>query len=407
MLKHDKMIISDLAKEIKDISQKSEQHENKLHWQKINDLHGTLPTMLVWEDELPWDELEKENELKLHCVSVFGREQEKILRRKLYLWNHFRGNMVVESKLNLKPIYRDSMFGISEVGSQVYYNDSVKYIKYQQQIFSKNDIIKIKFPLLKYSKEENEEYINKLQYLYNDILQVELGVTRFNFSAWHFIIKWLGSEAFYSLIKTDNELLHEKINHVTKGYLERLKQMEAYNIVRNNVGNYICGSGGLTYITGSKCYSNNIIDLWGSTTSQVFEGTSPQTQKWLGVEYEKMWLERFAYSYYGCCETLSDRIDILSEIKNLRKISISPWSNLDDAVQCIERKYVLSYKVNPSKFINPCWNIKEEQIEFKKILKQLIKCSSEIIIKDISTFGGHPERVTQWLNMAKIEMEYI
>ena len=137
MLKHDKMIISDLAKEIKDISQKSEQHENKLHWQKINDLHGTLPTMLVWEDELPWDELEKENELKLHCVSVFGREQEKILRRKLYLWNHFRGNMVVESKLNLKPIYRDSMFGISEVGSQVYYNDSVKYIKYQQQIFLK------------------------------------------------------------------------------------------------------------------------------------------------------------------------------------------------------------------------------------------------------------------------------
>lgn len=407
MLKYDKIIISDLAKEIRDISQKSEQDENKNHWKRINDLEETLPTMLVWDSELPWDEIEKDNELKLRCKSALGRAQETILRRKLYLWNHFRGNMIIDSKLNLNPIYSDSMFGISERGSKVYHNDSVQYIQYQQQIFSKDDIKKIKFPKINYSKTRNEEYKSELHYLYDDILQIDLGVTRFNFSAWHFIIKWLGSEAFYTFVKTKNELLHEIIDHVTKGYLERLKQMEEYGIVQNNIGNYICGSGGLTYISEGKRDSNKIIDLWGSSTSQVFEGTSPQIQKSLGVQYEKKWLDLFAYSYYGCCEKLSDRIDILSEIKNLRKISISPWSNLDDAVNCINRKYVLSYKVNPSKFINPCWNIKEEQAEFRKILKKLIKCSSEIIIKDISTFGSHPERIAQWLDMAKTEIEYL
>jgi len=44
-----------------------------------------------------------------------------------------------------------------------------------------------------------------------------------------------------------------------------------------------------------------------------------------GIDYAVQWYEKFGLVYYGCCEPLDGKIDIVREIPNLRKISMSPW----------------------------------------------------------------------------------
>ncbi len=40
------------------------------------------------------------------------------------------------------------------------------------------------------------------------------------------------------------------------------------------------------------------------------------------LKYEMRWLEQFEVNYYGCCEPLHNRMDIVSKISNLRKVSM-------------------------------------------------------------------------------------
>ena len=66
------------------------------------------------------------------------------------------------------------------------------------------------------------------------------------------------------------------------------------------------------------------------------------------VEHDLKWLERFGLTYYGCCEPLDQKIPILRKIKNLRKISVSPWNDSKKIIDAIGSDYVMSRKPNPS-----------------------------------------------------------
>ena len=83
----DKIIVRDLAKRILEISQDNIQLVNANKWTRVNDLITTEPTILVWSEELPWDEIHS-SDLELLCEDPFLREQEQKMRRKIYMWKH-------------------------------------------------------------------------------------------------------------------------------------------------------------------------------------------------------------------------------------------------------------------------------------------------------------------------------
>ncbi len=84
----DVIIIRELAKKIEEISH-LQNHQIKIsNWEKLNQLKADKPMLYVWEDELPWKEMNVSNELDLKTVNTFYREQEQILRKKLYMWNY-------------------------------------------------------------------------------------------------------------------------------------------------------------------------------------------------------------------------------------------------------------------------------------------------------------------------------
>lgn len=87
------------------------------------------------------------------------------------------------------------------------------------------------------------------------------------------------------------------------------------------------------------------MDIW---PAQMLGSVSPQMFEEYEVEYVKPLLEQFGLVYYGCCEPLHNRIDYIRKIKNVRKISMSPWADIRAGAEHIHGDYVISRKPNPA-----------------------------------------------------------
>ena len=78
----DKIILRGLASRYAEFARSDENREKiRLH-RAVNDLEMIRPIVLI--DELPWEEMEIEDELALQCEDEDYRRVEQELRRSLY-----------------------------------------------------------------------------------------------------------------------------------------------------------------------------------------------------------------------------------------------------------------------------------------------------------------------------------
>jgi hypothetical protein len=195
------------------------------------------------------------------------------------------------------------------------------------------------------------------------------------------------------------------MSRLVDAFLCKLDQYIELGVLGMNNDSHRVGSGGYGYSDElpAKDFDGETIrpiDLWGCGTAQIFSGVSPQMHEEFAVQYEMKWMKRFGLNYYGCCEPLHHKIDVLKKIPNLRKISISPWADLDRAVEQMRGKYVISYKPNPAIFAEHDWDLARAKADLVEALEKMKGCSVEIIAKDISTVINEPERLWQWAEMA-------
>lgn len=146
-------------------------------------------------------------------------------------------------------------------------------------------------------------------------------------------------------------------------------------------------------------------NVWAFGMAQLLATVSPSMHEEFEIDLVRPLYERFGLLYYGCCEPLQDKIDIIRKISNVRKISVSPWADIDKSADQISGDYVFSCKSDPS-FI--CAGNFQEQAIRRQIHNAVEACRRtntplEIILKDVSSLCGHLDYVDLW---EKIAMEY-
>jgi hypothetical protein len=382
------------------------QKEKAKLWRDLNDLIETRP--LVWHNEVPWHEMNVDNELNLTTSTEFCRRIEAYLRKNIYLWEHMRADMVVESCIYSPKIIENTGIGFEEEG-EVRSTDPENEIisrHFESQIKDEEDVNRIRVPEVRFLEKESEEFLQVYKYLFEGIINVETeGVRGFWFAPWDDIITFMGVEETLTNLILKPELMHKLIDTLTNAYLKALYQYEEQGLISSNCNNSRVGSGAYGYTselpnTEQKNRNVRTYDIWGNATPQIFSEVSPSMHEEFGLNYEAKWLEKFGLCYYGCCEPLHNKIHILKKIKNLRKISISPWADPKKAAERIQRDYVISLKPNPVILALDTWDAEAAEIELKNKLEELKGCNVEIIIKDISTVRYEPQRLWEWVDIA-------
>ena len=98
---------------------------------------------------------------------------------------------------------------------------------------------------------------------------------------------------------------------------------------------------------------------------------------------------------------LHDRIDMLKKIPNIRKVSVSPFADVERSAEAIGDRYVMSRKPNPCIFAGSSYDTVETYRETRDLISICNKNGTplEIIQKDVSTLLYKPQRLWQWTEM--------
>ena len=402
----DREILRGLAAEKAEVAALDVHKQRGALWCRLNRLEPVKP--MVWINEICWHEMDVDGELVLHTSDHFCQGLERELRRERYQWNHMPGDMIVEDVIYCPIAVLDTGFGIVEESRKIFaHAGSVASREFEPQIREKVDIEKIKMPELSVDWEETEWRYETMTNLFGDIIRVEKrGIPGRWFAPWDELVRWWGvQDALLDLVLRP-EMVHRAMDRLVSAYLSRLDQWEELNVLALNNTPIRVGSGGYGCtdelpLPDFEAGHIRAKDLWGCATAQIFSEVSPDMHEEFALQYERRWLERFGLTYYGCCEPLHLKIDLLKSIPNLRKISTSPWADMAETVEKTRGKYVISFKPNPALLVENPWEPDRVRAYLIENLEQAQGCPTEVILKDISTVNFEPKRLWAWAEIAR------
>jgi hypothetical protein len=392
-----------LAQEYAEIASDPVNVERKRLWAGLNDLVPTRP--LLWMNEVCWNEMDVGDELTLRTRSEVCQRIESELRKVLYQWRHMQGDMVVEGTFFAPCILTNSGFGV-QVEADVLETEADRQIasrRFHNQFASDETLERIRAPRIELNRARTAEFRAFYQRVFEGLLPVETrGCTGFWFAPWDDIVSWMGAESVLTALLERPDFMHALVGRLVDSYLAGLERFRELGLVAANDVNVRVGSGGYGYTDQARSGSSGAATLapWGAATAQIFGSVSAQMHEEFGLAYERRWLERWDLAYYGCCEPLHNKLEILASIPNLRKVSVSPWADVAASAEAMRGKYVMSLKPSPAVLAGKDFDPEAVRVELRTKLAAARGCNVEIILKDISTVRHEPRRLWEWVRVA-------
>ena len=408
----DKDVLRALAAEVAEIAALPVHKAKAQLWRKLNDLDSER--IMVWVNEICWNEMNVGDELTLRTRHPWAQDQERGLRRLLYQWRHLPGDMIVDGFLTCPLAIHSTDFGIIEDVDTIKMDETSDICSRHFKILIKEpeDIQKIRMPVVTHDEKATEIRYQAMCEVYDGIMPVrKSGQTHIWFTPWDYLIRWWGvQEAMLDIIARP-DMVHAAVDRMVDAWMAELDQFVEQNLLSLDCNNTRVGSGGYGYVSalpGPRFEPEHVKphNMWGCSNAQIFSDVSPDMHWAFAVEHDLRWLTRWGLTYYGCCEPLDGKIDMLRRIPNLRKISVSPWCNPERAVNEIGRDYVISHKPNPAILAETQW----DPVQARKNIRAFLdaaggQCHVELIMKDVSTVRYHPQRLWEWTALAMEEAE--
>ena len=408
MNRNDTKVLRELGKNVAAAAALDFNAETVDLWKRLNGLKPVRPLVLI--DQLPWHELNDGGELTVRCQDVFLRGIEYGMRRRLYKFNHFRADMPMHAYVDVpKAVETRTGYEVKEETLATDPTNNVVAHHYVDQIPDDEALDKIPMPVVKVDEALDRQRLATLGEIFDGILPVRLVGPQWSYGfyggMWDQITCLRGAEKVLYDVIDRPDFSHRMIDKFVRMASSLLDQYEALGLL--DVGSpLIHCTGAYTDELPSKKYDGKRAkakDVWIFGLAQVFSTVSPEMHDEFDIQPMRPLLERFGLSYYGCCDPLDRKIQIVRKIRNVRKISVSPWADAERAASQIGRDYVFSSKPNPAFLATDHFD--EDLI--RKDLKHIVdtcrkhRTPCELILKDVSTVKYQPQRLTAWERIAK------
>lgn len=126
------------------------------------------------------------------------------------------------------------------------------------------------------------------------------------------------------------------------------------------------------------------------------------------LRYEQELLAPFGLTGYGCCEDLSRKLKDILALPNIRRISISPFADVDACAPILRDQAIFSWKPQPA-HLTGAFDPEAIRAYIRHTLQicRENRCVLEMILKDTHTCEYHPERFDLWTRIAREETERV
>ncbi|MFH1904376.1 MAG: hypothetical protein ABIK53_02480 [bacterium] len=399
----DSSILRGMARRVAEIAGDPVTAERRQRWIKHNSLRSTYPMMLVFP-EGSWCELLPD--ASLQCMDKRAHAIELTLRKRIYGFEHFQDDTVVEKNWIVPKIITSTGWGLK---ARWIPSPEARGARHFDPVIRKPaDLGKLCHPVISYDEKSSLRALDEIQDLFGDILSVTLeGVKGISYHLMREYTALRGLEEVMLDMYAEPQMLHDAMGFFEEGHRQLLKQYIKQDLLSFNNDNTYHSSGGNSYtdtlpLPDVDPEHVRPQDMWASAEAQEMAQVSPEHHVEFILQYEKRLLEPFGLTGYGCCEDLTRKLDDVFTIPHIRRISISPWANVDICSAKLKGDYIFSWKPNPAQLVG---NFDIEAI--RQYIRHTVEvanrhgCILEMILKDTHTCEHHPERFDQWTQIGR------
>jgi hypothetical protein len=399
-------ILRNLASKVLELSSTEINDKKRKHWYGHNSLSIKKPVIFC-DPENGWNEIITGEALK--CNNKIARRWEVVLLKELF-YDRLKDDKPTEPYFDIAYTFTDSDWGSQEIirGGK----NGGSYV-WEGQIKRLEDLKVLHFPAITVDHKTTLEAFETACEVFEGILKVRLrGYWWWGFGLTYELVRLVGLENMLIYLYDKPDLIHKIMGILRDGSMAKLDYLEKNNLLDlNNDISYV-GSGGLGYSDelpkrNLECSNVKTIDMWGFAESQETGSVSPMMFEEFVFQYQHPILKRFGMNCYGCCEPLDKRWNIIKNTPNLRRVSVSPWADLEKMSQYLGDKYILSYKPIPSDLAVPSIDKENIRKKIRNALEITKGCVVEIIMKDNHTIGRNPQNLIDWVKIAREEIDRI
>jgi hypothetical protein len=271
---------------------------------------------------------------------------------------------------------------------------------YVHPIREEADIDRIVLPVYHYNEAATQESLARMNDLLGDYLPARQVGWVPGPGAW--LHGWAtmlcGVQELLEAMMDRPQWVHRLMATLRDGHLGVMTQFEEMGILTlNNDGLMACDDLPQPDFDGPHV---RLRDLWGRGESQEFQGVGPKQYEEFLLEYQRPILERSGLTFYGCCEDLTRKIDLVLSIPNLRKFICSPWTDLEKMVAAVGDRYCIEWrqKATDVAFAPDLSPIREH---LERGLRIAQGTPIQIVLQELETVDGNPQRLKDWAAAAK------
>lgn len=393
--------IRELAKQYMEIAVSDKHNRMRQRFRDTNDLKIVRPPLIM--EEIPWHEMNLDGELNCICEDSGLRSMEYFFRVHLFREKHFKCDNYIEPYWIVRKSYSNTGngFTVSEDRIAADSQNSIVSHHYYDVLEDESALEAYHDPVITPHPENDECSLAYFNEILDGIMPVVLKGHSIYYAPWDTIAMLRGVEPILIDIYERPEYLHKIIGLFTRGMASEMDQMEKYGLYEPDDAALHCTPGYFTHENSYDPAAGTCKDIWFRTMAQMFSTVSPDAHYEFDVQYSVPLAGRCAHTYYGCCEPLHDRIHILKNYPNLRKIGVSPWADVEKSAEIIGGNYVLSRKPNPANVASET-NTELIRKEITETVEMCLKygCPCDITLKDISTVGYKPGNLIVWVETA-------
>ncbi len=400
-------VIRELAKSVAEIAHSDQMKITRNMWRRHNSLEkGERPPVIcrpggVWGRELLTPDV-------YVSTDPLYRGIEAILRKRLYKATYVQDDEVIEPWVDIPALHvgedRSLMWGVNvdAVSSQT---NNGSFI-FKPEIREEENLDKLRVPEWRVNESATSGNYERASELLDGILDVHIGYGRLggaSLAYWGSYLRGL-EQMMYDCIDRP-EWLKRLIKFISDAHLTHIKGLEADNhIMRNDVGHVGVSSGSCKDLPQPDFNKEHVrlIDTWGWGDSQEFALVSTEMWQEFLLNYQIPIFELYGLVSYGCCESLVGKIEILRKrVPNLRKVTVSPWSDIAHTAEHCRNEIVMEIRPMPSDVLSTF-----DEDDMRKDLESKMQQAGddsiyEFRLQDVETVFGRPETLPTWTAIAK------
>ena len=392
----EKSYVRNLAEKVSEIA-KSRGNESIIkRWRDVNALRKPDRAPVLCRPGYVWRELLPDDELR--CADPMLKQIENELRQVIIKHEIGDDSVVfdytpVEAILDIDP---PNIYGIGIDWHEAPVEGGAG--SYAPVIKNCDDLDKLVMPVYSYNKKKTEERAEFINDVIGDILPPKIIVPIHEpATICSPAADLLGLTEMMLCMADEPELLHRLMAYLRDVALATMEQKARIDVFTPNTDDVMYMSDEIDPLPGTKAGLKN---CFGAGNSQEFDQVSPAMWEEFLLEYQKPIYERFGLAAYGCCENLSNKIDGVLSIPNLRIFVCSAWTDLDKVINKVEDKYAIMWRQKASDicFADDITVIKKH---LESGCERMRGGFYQIVQRELYTLNGNLDRLHIWAELAK------